>query len=282
MMMSEASSKPTVPNCSVARTIIFLHGWPFNSLSFRKLRPLLLEDFNAYFLDWPGLGASILDPKQSKNINFSTLAQLLKEFLSHISEEQVIIVAHDTGATIARLALSTGVKKVSHLICLSTELPGHHLALVPRLQRLFKIPMMPQLYSQLLRSGRFITSRHGFGECVYDLCHLDESFVESFVSPIVNDTRKRDGLIAYLNGIDWRVVDRLHEIQAKITQPTAMIRGVRDRIFPAELVRAASSSFPHKVSFYEVAEAGFLALEERPQEIAHAIRDFLAKTLSKP
>jgi pimeloyl-ACP methyl ester carboxylesterase len=153
-----------------------------------------------------------LDPKQSKNVNFSTLAQLLKEFLSHISEERMIIVAHDTGATIARLAPSTGAKEVSHLICLSTELPGHHLALVPRLQRLFKIPMMPQLYSQLLRSSRFIASRHGFAECVHDLGHLDRSFVENFVTPIVNDTRKRDGLIAYLNGIDWRVVDRLHEI----------------------------------------------------------------------
>jgi pimeloyl-ACP methyl ester carboxylesterase len=61
-----------------------------------------------------------------------------------------------------------------------------------------------------------------------------------------------------------------------------MIWGTHDRIFPAELVRAATSSFPHEMSFYEIAEAGFLALEERPQKVALAIRDFLAKLRDQP
>jgi pimeloyl-ACP methyl ester carboxylesterase len=61
-----------------------------------------------------------------------------------------------------------------------------------------------------------------------------------------------------------------------------MIWGAHDRVFSAELVRAATSSFPHEVSFYEIAEAGFLALEERPQQVAAAIRDFLAQLPSQP
>jgi haloalkane dehalogenase len=263
------SATPSAP------TLVLLHGWPFNARTFRKLHPLLSAEFNCALLDWPGLGESMLDPDHARRINFLTMADVLTDFLAHIKAERVTLIAHDTGATIARLALSKGASNVDRLICLSTELPGHYLDLIPRLKRLFSLPMMPQLYTLLLRSKAFINSPSGFANCVADIRDLDADFIASFVTPIIRDSRKRDGLIAYLNGIDWSVVDNLHDIQGKVVQPVAMIWGTKDQIFPIDLARASASSFGGGSSFFEIADAGFLAVEERPDLVAEAICNFM-------
>ncbi len=264
------SSEPSTP------TLVFLHGWPFNARTFRKLHPLLATDFNCVLLDWPGLGESVVSPTQARRINFLTMADVLADILSHLETDRVSVIAHDTGATIARLALSKGAPKVDRLICLSTELPGHHLALIPRLKRLFSVPMMPQLYTLLLRSRAFINSPSGFANCVADIRHLDDDFIASFVTPIIKDRRKLDGLIAYLNGIDWSIVDNLHEVQGRITQPVAMIWGAKDQIFPIDLARASATSFGGGSVFVEVPGAGFLAVEEEPNLVAEAISGFMS------
>jgi haloalkane dehalogenase len=259
----------------LAPTLVFLHGWPFNAQTFRKLHPLLAEDFHCVMLDWPGLGESILNPSHARRINFLTMAEVLTDFLAHIDACGVSLIAHDTGATIARVALSKGTPNVDQLICLSTELPGHHLPLIPKLKRLFSVPMMPQLYTLLLRSKAFIKSSSGFANCVADLSHLDADFIASFITPIIEDNRKLGGLIAYLNGIDWSVVDDLHEIQSRIKQPVAMIWGTKDHIFPADLARASASSYGGSSTFFEIPDAGFLAVEEQPILVAKAVRSFL-------
>jgi pimeloyl-ACP methyl ester carboxylesterase len=263
------SAEPSAP------TLVFLHGWPFNARTFRKLHPLLATDFNCVLVDWPGLGESVVDASHARKINFLTMADVLADFLAHIEADRVSVIAHDTGATIARLALSQGASKVDRLICLSTELPGHHLPLIPRLKRLFSVPMMPQLYTLLLRSTAFINSPSGFSNCVADIRHLDADFIDSFITPIIEDRRKLNGLIAYLNGIDWSVVDDLHAVQSRIAQPVAMIWGSKDKIFPIELARASAASFGGGSVFVEISEAGFLAVEERPNLVAEAIRSFL-------
>jgi pimeloyl-ACP methyl ester carboxylesterase len=258
-----------------APTLLLLHGWPFNALSFRNLLPLLGPKFNCVLLDWPGLGASILDKGKADHINFLSLADLLLQFFDFLEESSLVIVAHDTGATIARLALARGASKASHLICLATEIPGHHLPLIPRLQKLFRIPFMPLVYVQLLKLPTVLRSSQGFAKCVTRLAHIDDDFANCFTRPLIADPRKRDGMIAYLNGIDWTIVSNLHQTQAAIMQPTAMIWGANDQIFPIELAREASTSFGGGCSFFEIPGGSFLALEESPRQVADAIEAFL-------
>lgn len=258
-----------------APTLLLLHGWPFNALSFRNLLPLLQSKFNCVLLDWPGLGESILDQRKADQVNFLSLADLLHQFLDFLEETRLVIVAHDTGATIARLALAKGAPKASHLICLSTEIPGHHLPLIPRLQKLFRIPFMPQIYVQLLKLPAVLKSTQGFAKCVTELAHIDDDFANCFTRPLIADHRKRDGMIAYLNGIDWNIVNDLHKTQAAIMQPTAMIWGANDQVFPIELARETSISFGGGCSFFEIIGGSFLALEESPKQVYGAIETFL-------
>ena len=274
--MGEMAYRSSAAPDRSAPTIVFLHGWPFNAFSYRKLFPFFADRAHCVFADWPGMGESGFDPARSRGMDFTTLAEALSGFLRHLGAGSVAIVAHDTGATIARLAMVAAVDgvPVARLACLSTELPGHRPAFIPLFQKLFAAPLSKLAFSRLLRSRAFLRSPLGFGDCFVDRNNIDDEFVAAFVSPLIEDRERLDGLIAYLRGIDWRVVDRLDAIHAAIEQPTAMIWGERDAIFPIKRARASADAL-RDGRFIEIPDAGFLALEERPKAVADALSTFI-------
>jgi len=259
-----------------ADTIVFIHGWPFNALSFRKLQPLLQGKYNCVLVDFPGMGKSKFDPVKGKATNFTTLAKVLSEFLNSVIAQDVTIVAHNTGATIVRLMLSEYSTRVNKLVCFSTEMPAHRPPFIALFQALTKLPFSKPVFGALLRSNLFLHSAMGFKNCFHNPDNLNADFLEVTIGNIPGDKMRRAGLIRYLHGIDWNIVDQLHDIHAGITQPVLFILGESDKIFPIKTAKTVIKNYKGRVTLKTIPDGGFLVFEEHPGMVAQMIVSFMS------
>src|SRR5205823_3970659 len=147
--------------------------------------------------------------------------------------DSLSIVAHDTGATIAReLAIILG-SRVRKLVAIGTEIPRHRPPWIQLFQTTTRLPGAAMSFQWMLRSRTFRRSSMGFGGCFTDLDRIEGEFAEAFVEPLIRDSKQIRGQIRYLQGIDWRLVDSLATRHKEIEAATLLVWGEDDPVFPA-------------------------------------------------
>lgn len=103
------------------QTIVLLHGWPQTSHAWRKVRPLLLEDYTIITFDLPGVGRS-----SAAGFCFekATMADSLHAAMSALHLESPVLVGHDIGAMVAHALARRHPAALSGLVIVDTPLPG--------------------------------------------------------------------------------------------------------------------------------------------------------------
>src|SRR5689334_9694272 len=79
--------------------LVFLHGWPLSSVTFRKLIPDLRRHFTCYLLDLPGGGETEWTPET--DFTWPGQAATVKEFADKIGLRDYLVYGQDSGAMIA-------------------------------------------------------------------------------------------------------------------------------------------------------------------------------------
>jgi pimeloyl-ACP methyl ester carboxylesterase len=252
--------------------LLLIHGWPFSSLSYRKLARRLSPRFTCYLPDTPGLGETTWGPHT--DFAFAAQAESMKRFADGLGLGPYALLAHDTGASIAR-HLTLSDPRVGRLVLLNTEIPDHRPPWIPLYQRLVVAPGSALTFRLLLRSALFRRSGMGFGGCFDDPALLDDDFLACFVSPLVGSSRRMQGVINYLRGIDWAMVDGFARRHAEIRIPVLLVWGADDPTFPVARARPMAAQFPASAGIREIPHARLLVHEERPDEVATAALAFL-------
>jgi pimeloyl-ACP methyl ester carboxylesterase len=254
--------------------VLFVHGWPFSRLTWRKLVPLLAPRFECIRLDLPGLGET--EWSDACDLSTSGQADTLARFLDALGIDGCRIVATDTGATSARVVAANRPELVAKLALFNTEMPGHRPPWIRPYQKLLVMPGAAAMLRALLRSRTFVHSTIGFGGCFEDRALLDEEdFRRATFEPLLARARGIAGAIRYLRGIDWKVVDRLPEIHAAIRAPTLFIWGAQDRTFPLARAQAMASQMATCKGLVPIDGARLLVHEEKPREVAEQLLGFL-------
>ena len=247
--------------------IIFLHGWPFHKETYRKVIPLFERYHTCYNLNSLGMSNNGIGCHREP-MDFHDHADRVIEFANEVGLEKFSILAHDTGATIARITAANEPAKVDKLILLNTEIPFHRPPFIPLYQRLFRLPGSSIVVKALLKSKAYRNSRMGYGGCFHNNKLIDEEFFKLFVNHFISDQHRFEGLRQYLTQLDFNVIDRLDDIHSKIVAPTQYIWGKEDTIFPVKLGREMSERMNSCEQFVEVAHACFLPHEEQPEFVA--------------
>ena len=254
--------------------VLLVHGWPLSGFTYRKLIPHLASHFTCYAIDLPGAGDTRWRPEN--DFGFRGQAQNLRRFVDILGLTKMHVIAHDTGATIARaLALIAG-ERLGKLVFMGTEIPGHRPPWIPLYQRLTALPGANLSFRLLMSSDRFLRSPMGFGNCFVDRGLLSGEFTEHFIRPLLESPARLDGQLRYLRGIDWGLVDELAEEHRKITNPVLFVWGEEDSIFPVARARAMTSQLPDCRGFHTVPGAKLLVHEEQPALVAGHILPFLS------
>ena len=256
--------------------LVFIHGYPVNGYTWRKLLPVLSENFTCYLIDLPGFGESEWD--SNTDFTFTAQARRLNTLFNALALSDYSIIAHDTGASIARLAVLEQPEPVVKLILLNTEIPKHRPPWIQFYQFCAKLPLSALTFKTLMRSKWFLRSSMGFKQFYADQQRFkDEHPIGVYLKPLMNSVYKMQGMLNYLIGIEWSIVDDFETRHKEIKADTLFLWGECDQTFPMDLGEAMLSQFDCHVEFVPIKNASLMPHEEQPDQILTHLIDFLRK-----
>lgn len=84
--------------------LLLLHGYPYNSYDFKWVAEQLAQKYRVIMFDLPGMGFS--DKPQEHRYSFAEYADVTNTILAQLGIDQVDILAHDLGVSIAQELLA--------------------------------------------------------------------------------------------------------------------------------------------------------------------------------
>ena len=255
--------------------IALIHGFPVHGYTWRKLLPALSETFTCHVVDLPGLGDG--GWSAASDMTFTAQARRLRLLFESLGLERYALVAQDTGATLARLVALGHPERVSRLALFNTEIPGHRPPWIPLYIHLAALPGSAAVFAALMRSGWFLRSPLGLGEFYADRRLFDDpTYLGPYVEPLLRSRERMAGVLAYLRGAEWDVVDRFREDHARIRAASLFLWGEDDRTFPVERAEPMCAQMRAPSRFVRIANARLMPHEEQPAAALRELIPFLS------
>jgi pimeloyl-ACP methyl ester carboxylesterase len=176
--------------------LVLVHGYPMHGETWRKIVPELARRFTCYLPDLPGLG--LTEWRGDTDFGFPGHARTLRRFIDALRLDTCAVVAHDTGATVARCLADADPGRVDRLVLINTEMPGHRPPWVPLYRHLAALPGAATSFRLLLSQRWFRRSPMGLGGLFVDRDLLDGDFHARFVAPLLASPRRMQGSLRYL------------------------------------------------------------------------------------
>jgi haloalkane dehalogenase len=251
--------------------VLFVHGWPVSSATFRKLLPHLADHVTCHLIDLPGAGSSRFTADTPLTIE--NHIHSVRRTLDLLDLNDVAVVGHDSGGLIARHAVA-GDARLRALGLIDTE---QSTGLSWKFKSFIAGRRMPGFgagLGWLAGRPRLRRNRLVLGDAFSDRSLLDGEFDEFFLQPLHRSRAHRDAAIRLLRSFDYELVHVLGELHRQIDVPVELVWGEHDRFFPVKWAEAMVADFPN--AHLEVIKgAGLFAHEERPAEVAQALLPML-------
>ena len=267
----------TVRKFGAGKPLVLVHGFAVNGCTWRKMIPELAKHFACYVVDLPGFG----DSGWSKNTDFTFTAQAkrLVELLKKLNISNYSIIAQDTGASISRIVAITEQENIEKLVLINTEIPNHRPPFIPLYQFFAKLPMANFLFRSLIKIGPFVRSRFFLKEFYFDKSKLkDKENLDRYLIPLRTSKDKMFGMLEYLKGIEWKVVDNFAKSHSKIKAETLFVWGENDKTFPIKIAKKMPEQFNSNCKLVGISKASLMPHEERPDEVLRKVLPFLLNT----
>ncbi len=254
--------------------VLFVHGWPVSSATFRRLLPHLTDHVTCHLIDLPGAGNSRFTTNTPLTIDHHIHS--VRRALDLLELRDVAVVGHDSGGMIARHAVA-GDARLRALGLIDTE---QSTGLSWKFKSFIagrRVPGFGAALGWLAGRPRLRRNRLVLGDAFADRSLLDGEFDEFFLQPLHRSRTHRDAAIRLLKSFDHQHVRDLAELHRQIDVPVQLVWGEEDRFFPVEWAREMVADFPD-AQLEVIAGAGLFSHEERPAEVARALLPVLAST----
>ncbi|EIJ80713.1 alpha/beta hydrolase fold protein [Bacillus methanolicus PB1] len=244
-------------------TIVLLHGFLSSTFSFRRLIPLLNEDFNVISIDLPPFG------KSGKSYNFiysyENIARTVISLLESLDIRKISVTGHSMGGQISLkiASLRPDLVKKAVLLCSSAYLKRSKLPLILSSY----IPYF-HLYVKmwLIKSG----VRNNLQNVVYDHSLIDEEMMYGYMKPFLEE----DIFKAIARMIRDREGDLHSNALKQIETPCLLIWGEHDKVVPLSVGKRLTNELNNS-KLIILKNTGHLLPEERPDEVYRHIKEFI-------
>lgn len=247
--------------------LLFVHGWPVNSATYRALLPHLAPHFTCHLIDLPGAGHSRFD--RSTTLTVTQHVRSVQRVVDALGLERFAAIGHDSGGLIARHALA-GDPRLRAMALVNTEQPQGLNWRFRQFLMMAKLPGFERLLGWAVMRPRLRRSPLLLGDCFCDRSLLGGEFEELLLAPLNRDPLRRWAADQLVSSFDTRYVDQLAEVHARMDIPVQLIWGEHDPFFPLEWAREMVESFPN-ASLQVIPQAKLFVHEERPAAVAEAI-----------
>jgi pimeloyl-ACP methyl ester carboxylesterase len=255
--------------------LLLLHGFPSSSHMFRNLIPLLADRYHIVAPDLPGFGFSDAPDRAAFDYSFDNLARIIEGFIDQVGLERYAIYVFDYGAPVGfRLALARP-ERVTAII--SQNGNAYEEGLSTGWTPIRKYWQEPTAANRdAIRE--FLTPETTKWQYVHGVS--DETLVapESYAldSALLarpgNDEIQLDLFLDYASNI--ALYPKFHDYFRTKRPPFLAVWGKNDPFFLPAGAEAFKRDIPGAV--VRLPDTGHFALETHVEEIAAAIRDFVA------
>ncbi|MBS0249588.1 MAG: alpha/beta hydrolase [Proteobacteria bacterium] len=257
-----------------AQTIVLLHGFPSSSREFDTLIPLLATRYHVIAPDFPGFGQSETPPPSSYAYTFDHLAETMNALLDKLDIKRNSFYLHDYGGPIGFRIMLAHPDRVQSLIIQNANVYQEGLgAKWVNIKKYWSDPKShPEVFEAFV-SRAATEQRHTLGTSLPDrynpdtwtdeYTHLSKPGQRAIQQALLYDYRTN--VASYSK---WQAWLRAHR------PPTLVVWGRNDPSFTAPGAEAFRRDLPH--AEIHLLDAGHFALDEKNDEIADLILQFLA------
>jgi len=257
-------------------TILLLHGYPSSSHMFRNLITDLSVQYHVLAPDYPGFGRSDQPAIANFEYTFDNMANIVEGFLKELKVEKYSIYLMDYGAPIGFRIASKYPERVESLIIQNGNAYDEGL-------RDFWIPIKKYWNDYTVENGKPLEGFHSPDGLKWQYTHGVKDVAT--ISPdnwnidLQHLTRDENNEIQLAMFYDYRTNVPLYPKWQKYFRdhqpPTLIVWGKNDFIFPVEGAHPYKRDL--KVVETHLLDTGHFALEEKGEEIAIYIRNFLKR-----
>lgn len=260
-----------------APTLVLLHGFPSSSREFDTLIPLLATRYHLIAPDFPGFGQSNAPTPSAYAYTFEHLAQTTSHLLEALKLDRYSLYIHDYGAPVGMRLILAHPERLQVLISQNGNVyqaglgakwstiaaywadPAEHGEVVDAF-------LSPQSTEQRHTAGTAHPERYNPDTWTDEIAHLSRPGQRDIQAALLYDYRTN--VAAYPA---WQAWLRQHR------PPTLVAWGANDPSFVAAGATAFRADLPE--AEIHLLDAGHFALDEKTDEIAALILNFMAKHL---
>lgn len=251
--------------------VLFVHGWPVSSATFRCLLPHLADHVTCHLVDLPGAGSSRYPA--GTQLTIANHIHSVRRVIDLLGFTDVAVVGHDSGGMIARHAVA-GDERLRALALIDTEQSTGVSWKFKTFLAGRKVPGFGASLGFLAGKPRLRRNRLVLGDAFVDRSLLDGEFDEFFLRPLHSSKEHRAATMQLLRSFDYRFVRELGDLHREVTAPVLLVWGEHDKFFPVQWARDMVADFAD-ARLEVIPDAGLFAHEERPAEVAAALLPFL-------
>lgn len=258
-----------------APTIVLLHGFPSSSREFDTLIPLLATHYHLIAPDFPGFGHSDAPPPSSYTYTFDHLARSIDDLLEILKIDNYTLYLHDYGAPVCFRIIMMHPERLHALIIQNGNIYKDGLG--PKWTKIAEYWVDPKAHPEVVNaflSFEATEQRHTAGTSHPDRYNPD-TWTDEYAHLSKPGQREIQAALLY----DYRTnVASYPKWQAWLRDnrpPTLVAWGANDPSFTAPGAQAFKRDLPD--AEIHLLDAGHFALDEKTDEIARLILDFMAR-----
>jgi pimeloyl-ACP methyl ester carboxylesterase len=258
-----------------APTLVLLHGFPSSSREFDTLIPLLATGYHLVAPDFPGFGHSDAPPPSSYAYTFDHLAATTDALLDHLGIGKCSFYLHDYGGPVGFRMMLAHPERVHALIIQNAN--AYQEGLGAKWTAIAQYWAEPDAHPEIFEGFISLAAteqRHTLGTShperynpdswTDEYSHLSKPGQREIQAALLHDYRTN--VASYPA---WQAWLRAHRL------PTLVAWGANDPSFVAAGAEAFRRDLPD--ADIRLLDAGHFALDEKTDEIAALVLQFLAK-----
>lgn len=245
--------------------VVLIHGIPTSSYLWRNVVPLLADAFHVVVPDMLGYGDS--DKPPGADLSVAAQADYLRELLDGLDINRASLVGHDIGGGVVQIFAAEHPDRGERLVLVDSV--AYDSWPDPGIARL-KDPAWDQIMETLDLAKGF---RKAISRGIVSQSKVTDELVAQFVRPWEGVEGRRAYLRA-ARALDNRdTLSRIEQIE-RIAAPTLILWGDQEVFQNVDYGRRLAGALPN-ARLFVVPNAGHWPMEDKPEEIAQLIHEFL-------
>ena len=247
--------------------VVFIHGFPTSSHLWSDVVPLMEPGHRLVVLDLLGYGRS--DRPHGRAVDVRAHAERIVQLLDELRIRRACLVGHGIGGGIAQSVAVRHPDRVSHLCLIDSVAFDRWPTLGARLARA-SLPLTRFFPAEVWHAFVRRNLEGGYADPLRAK-HAMDLYLRPFAGP-----EGRDALIAHIRALMNRETKKLGRQLKKVSAPTAIIWGEKDRVLPLAIGQLLQSSIAGS-TLQVLPDRRHFTPEEAPLQIADAIGELLLR-----